>query len=153
MKIWVDADACPVPVKDIISAAANRRKVETVFVANKPLMLASSPLLKLIQVQNEPDAADLYIKDHVDECDLVITQDILLAHNLVALGVSVIDPRGRKYTQDNIGEIVSTRNLMQSLRDSGEVKGGPKQFGNREKQAFAAIFDQELSRLLRKQAL
>ena len=153
MKIWVDADACPGPVKDIISAAANRRRVETVFVANKSLILASSPFLKLIQVENRPDAADLYIKDHVDEHDLVITQDILLAHSLVASGVTVIDPRGRKYTEDNIGQIVSTRNLMQSLRDSGEISGGPKQFGNKEKQAFAAAFDQELSRLLRKRAL
>jgi len=153
MKIWVDADACPGPVKDIISVAANRRRVETVFVANKSLMLASSPFLKLVQVENRPDAADLYIKDHVDERDLVITQDILLAHHLVASGVMVIDPRGRKYTEDNIGQIVSTRNLMQSLRDSGEVSGGPKQFGNREKQAFAAAFDQELSRLLTKPAL
>ena len=153
MKIWVDADACPGPVKDIICAAAIRRRVETVFVANKPLMLGSSPFLKLIQVEKGPDVADLYITERVDEHDLVITQDILLAHNLVASGVTVVDPRGRKYTEDNIGEIVSTRNLMQVLRDSGEVGGGPKQFGNKEKQAFAAAFDQELSRLLRKQSL
>jgi uncharacterized protein len=152
MKIWVDADACPGPVKEVISVAANRRRVETIFVANKPLMLASSPFLKLIQVEKGPDAADLYIKAHANGHDLVITQDILLAHNLVASGVTVIDPRGRKYTEDNIGEIVSSRNLMQSLRDSGEVTGGPKQFGNKEKQAFAAAFDRELSRLFRKQA-
>jgi uncharacterized protein len=125
MKIWVDADACPVPIKDIVCAAANRRSVETIFVANKPLLLASSPFLKLIQVENKPDAADSYIIEHVDQHDLVITQDILLAHNLVATAVTVIDPRGRKYTEDNIGEIVSTRNLMHSLRDGGEVSGGP----------------------------
>jgi uncharacterized protein YaiI (UPF0178 family) len=153
MKIWVDADACPGPVKDIVCAAANRRSVETIFVANKQLLLASSEYLKLVQVKNEPDAADSYIIEHADRHDLVITQDILLARNLVASGVAVIDPRGRKYTEDNIGEIVSTRNLMQSLRDGGEVSGGPKSFGNKEKQAFAAAFDQELSKLLRKRKL
>lgn len=150
MKIWVDADACPGPVKDIVSLAANRRAVETIFVANKPLLLASSPYLKLTQVEKGLDVADAYIKDHANEQDLVITQDILLAHALVASGVTVIDPRGKKYTDDNIGQMVSTRNLMQVLRDTGEVSGGPKQFGNKEKQAFAAVFDQELSRLLRK---
>lgn len=149
MKIWVDADACPAPVKEIVSAAANRRSVEAIFVANKPLWVGSSPFLKCIQVENRPDAADLYIVEHVDQQDLVITQDILLAQNLVASEVSVIDPRGRKYTEDNIGEIVSTRNLMQSLRDGGEISGGPKPFGNKEKQAFASVFDKELSRLLR----
>ena len=95
MKIWVDADACPGPVKDIVSLAANRRAVETIFVANKPLLLASSPYLKLTQVEKGLDVADAYIKDHANEQDLVITQDILLAHALVASGVTVIDPRGK----------------------------------------------------------
>jgi uncharacterized protein len=149
MKIWVDADACPGVVKDIIVTAAIRWTVETVFVANKLLSLPTSPYLFFIQVNKEPDAADLYIKEHAKRLDLVITQDILLAQMLVPLGVVVIDPRGKKYTQDNIGESVSTRNLMQGLRDSGEITGGPKQFGDREKRAFASSFDQELTRLLR----
>jgi len=149
MKIWVDADACPGVVKDIIVSAAIRRTTEAVFVANKPLSLPNSPYLSFIQVNKELDAADLYIKEHAKKFDLVITQDILLAHLLVPAGAVVIDPRGKKYTEDNIGEVVSTRNLMQGLRDSGEITGGSKQYGDREKRAFAASFDQELTRLLR----
>ena len=85
----------------------------------------------------------------ISDVDLVITQDILLAHMLVTAAISVIDPRGKKYTEDNIGQIVSTRNLMQGLRDEGEITGGSKQFGDRERRAFAAVFDKELTRLLR----
>lgn len=79
----------------------------------------------------------------------MITQDILLAHCLVANEIVAIDPRGRKYTEDNIGQVVATRNLLQDLRDSGEIAGGPKQFGDKEKRAFAAAFDQELTKLLK----
>ncbi len=149
MQIWVDADACPGAVKDIIVAAANRRAIKAAFVANKFLFLPISPYLSFVQVNTDPDAADLYIKGHAKKFDLVITQDILLAHVLVPMEVVVIDPRGKKYTQDNIGESVSTRNLMQGLRDSGEITGGPKQFGDKEKRAFASTFDKELTRLSR----
>ncbi len=149
MKIWVDADACPVAVKDVVVLAAIRRNVEAIFVANAPLPLANSPYLSFIQVKKGPDEADLYIKEHAQKFDLVITQDILLAHMLMPIGAVVINPHGKKYTEDNIGESVSTRNLMQELRDIGEIKGRQKQFGDKEKRAFAATFDQELTRLLR----
>lgn len=149
MKIWVDADACPGVVKDIIITAAIRKKLEAVFVANQLLSLPISPFLSFVQVNKVLDAADLYIKEHAKKFDLAITQDILLAHALVSIEVAVIDPRGKKYTEDNIGDIVSTRNLMQGLRDSSEITGGSKQFGDREKRAFAATFDQELTRLLK----
>lgn len=151
MKIWVDADACPVAVKDIIVTAAVRRKVEAVFVANQRLDLPTSAYLCYIKVDKGPDVADLYIKEHAVKFDLVVTHDILLAHALVPAGVIVIDPRGKKYNEDNIGQIVSTRNLMQSLRDSGEITGGSKQFGDKERRLFAAAFDQELTKLLRTQ--
>lgn len=149
MKIWVDADACPSAVKDIIIIAASRRAVEAVFVANKYLSLPSSVYISFIQVDKRPDAADLYIKENAKQQDLIVSQDILLAHVLIAQGMSVIDPRGKKYTEDNIGQVLATRNLMQGLRDSGEITGGHKQFGEKEKRAFAASFDQELTRLLR----
>jgi len=149
MKIWVDADACPGLVKDIIVNAAIRRAIETVFVANKLISLPSSDYLSFMQVDKGPDAADLYIKDNAKKLDLVVSQDILLAHMLVSGGVVVIDPRGKKYTEDNIGQVVATRNLMQGLRDSGEITGGQKQFGDKEKRAFAAVFDQELTKLLK----
>ena len=131
MKIWVDADACPSAVKDIVATAANRRAVNTVFVANKQLLLPPSTYLSFVLVDKAADAADIYIRDNVQSLDLVITQDIPLAHVLVPMGVVVINPRGDKYTPDNIGDRISMRNLMQDLRDSGEVKGGPKQFGGR----------------------
>lgn len=149
MKIWVDADACPVVVKDIILSAIHKRAINVVFVANKYLTLPSSTLISSMQVDNSPDAADLYIKENAKISDLVITQDILLAHALVCRGIVVIDPRGKKFSEDNIGQVVATRNLMQGLRDTGEITGGPKQFGDKEKRAFAAAFDQEITRLLK----
>ncbi len=149
VKIWIDADACPNVVKDIIISAANKRAIDVIFVANKQLTLPASKHLILIQVDSGPDAADIYIKENAKKFDLVITQDILLAHSLVAADVVAIDPRGRKYTENNIGQVVATRNLMQTLRDSGEITGGPKQFGDKEKRAFAAVFDQELTKLLK----
>jgi uncharacterized protein len=149
MKIWVDADACPGPVKDIIISATIRRAIKTVFVANKYLNLPVSEYLSFVQVNKESDAADFYIRENAKKSDLVISQDILLAQMLVLKGIVVVDPRGRKYTENNIGEIVATRNLMQELRDIGALTGGAKQFGDREKRAFASAFDQELTRLIR----
>ncbi len=150
MKIWIDADACPNIVKDIVISAAIKRAIDVIFVANKYLTLPLSPHLFLIQVDATPDAADIYIKENARKSDLVITQDILLAHALVTANIVAIDPRGKKYTEDNIGQVVATRNLMQGLRDTGEISGGPKQFGDKEKRAFAAAFDQELTKLLKK---
>ena len=152
MKIWVDADACPGAVKGIIAAAANRRAVATVFVANKPLALPASACITSVQVDRQADAADIYIKEHAQRFDLVVTADIPLAHALVPMGVVVIDPRGDKFTDDNIGERLSLRNLIYDLRATGEVTGGPKQFGDKEKRAFAATFDRELTRLLKDRA-
>jgi uncharacterized protein YaiI (UPF0178 family) len=150
MKIWIDADACPKVVKDIVISAAHKRAIDVIFVANKHLALPVATNLIFVQVDIAPDAADIYIRENAKKFDLVITQDILLAHALVSADIVAIDPRGRKYTEDNIGQVVATRNLMQGLRDSGEITGGPKQFGDKEKRAFAAAFDQELTKLLKK---
>jgi uncharacterized protein YaiI (UPF0178 family) len=149
VKIWVDADACPSAVKDIIIRAASRRSVKAIFVANKQLGLPMSPYLAFVQVNPDPDAADSYIVEHAEKHDLVVTQDILLAQLLIPAGMIVIDPRGKKFSQENIGERVALRNFLQSKRDTGEITSGPKPFGSKEKQAFAAAFDQELTRLLR----
>jgi len=149
VKIWIDADACPGAVRDIVVKAAVRRLIEAIFVANKQLGLPTSPYLSFVQVESAPDAADNYIREHAQKLDLVVTQDILLAQVLIPLDVVVIDPRGKKYSEDNIGERVSIRNLLQERRDSGEITGGPKPFGIKGKQAFASTFDQELTRLLR----
>ncbi|MBX3149799.1 YaiI/YqxD family protein [Candidatus Obscuribacterales bacterium] len=149
MKIWVDADACPGAVKDIIVTAAHRRKVETVFVANKLIVVPDSPMISAIQVDMSPDAADRLIESRAVKGDLVITQDIPLAHALVQNSVTVINPRGEAFTPENIGERLSMRNLMQDVRDAGELTGGPKAFGDKEKRTFASMFDKELTRLLR----
>lgn len=150
MKIWVDADACPGAVRDIVLSAAYKRKVETVFVANKLLALPVSDLVSFVQVANTPDAADGYIIEQAVVGDLVITQDIPLAHPLVHRNIVVISPRGVVFDEDNIGERLSIRDMMQDMRDSGVVTGGPKQFGDKEKREFASSFDRALTKLLKK---
>ncbi len=147
MKIWVDADACPVAVKDIISRAAHRKTIETIFVANKILPLMESPYISFVQVDATPDAADQYIGENAVEGDLVVTQDIPLAHILVPMNVVVLSPRGLVFTPDNIGERIAVRNLMQDLRDTGETTGGPKPFGDKERREFASAFDRALTKL------
>lgn len=147
MKIWVDADACPVAVRDIISRAAHRRAIETVFVANKSFPIMQSPHISFVEVDDTPDAADRFIGENAQSVDLVITQDIPLAHILVSKEIVVLSPRGVTFTPDNIGERISVRNLMQDLRDSGEATGGPKPFGDKERREFASAFDRALTKL------
>jgi uncharacterized protein len=148
--IWVDADACPGPVKDIIVAAAKRLNLNTVFVANKQILLPPHDCLSCVLVELGADAADQHIADRAVPGDLAITADIPLAHTLVTKGVTVIDHRGGKFTEDNVGDRMSGRELMQHLRDSGEISGGPKPFGDKEKRAFAATLDRELTRLTKR---
>lgn len=149
LSIWVDADACPGAIRDIILRAAERLAVSVVFVANKPLNLPDSPYVSLVQVSQGPDVVDAYIIAHAAPGDLVVTQDIPLAAELVPKGISVISPRGDHYTLDNIGEHLSRRNLMQDLRDTGAISGGPRPFDHKLKRRFANYFDAELNRLLR----
>jgi uncharacterized protein YaiI (UPF0178 family) len=149
--IWVDADAVPGPVKDTVMAAAKRLNVSAVFVANKEIFLPPYECLSCVVVPAGADEADRHIADAAGAGDLVVTADIPLAHMLVAKDVTTIDPRGGKFTADNIGNMLSSRELMQHLRDSGEMMGGPKPFGDKDKRAFAATFDRELTRLLRRQ--
>lgn len=149
MKIWIDADACPGPVKEIVIRAAERLRVPVVFVANKPLTLPRSELLSTVQVGKGLDVADAHIAAGATPGDLVVTQDIPLAAVLVKKGVAAIDVRGEPFEQDTIDERLSTRNFMQELRDSGVTTGGPKAFGPQDRQKFAGSFDRELSRLLR----
>ena len=149
MKIWVDADACPGPVRDIVVRAVERVKVSAIFVANKPLRLPRSDFLSTVQVGKGLDVADLHIANHAQAGDLAITQDIPLAAALVKKGVVCLDVRGEPFTPEGIDAQLSMRNFMQELREGGVVTGGPKGFGPQDRQRFAASFDRELSRLMR----
>lgn len=147
--IWVDADACPNPIKEILFRAADRRGVDLRLVANQSLRIPRSPRVRSLTVPQGFDAADDYIVEQAGADDLVVTQDIPLAAALVEKGIAVIDPRGREYDARNIGERLSMRNFMDEMRGAGVQTGGPAAFGDREKQAFANAFDRILTRLLR----
>jgi uncharacterized protein YaiI (UPF0178 family) len=149
LKIWVDADALPGAVKEIILRASKRLAIETVFVANKMVQVGESRLVTFVRVGAGADVADAYIAERAAPADLCVTADIPLAAALVAKGVAVIDPRGDVYSEDNVGERLSVRDLMTSLREIGESTQGPPPFSAKAKQKFAAGLDSLLARALR----
>ena len=146
MRIWVDADACPVVIREIVYKAAKRTAVQVILVANRSLSIPKSPFISAVHVRQGLDAADDEIVDRLEEGDLVITADIPLADRVVALGGVALNPRGEMYTADNIGERLSTRDFFDSLRSAGVETGGPPALGAREKQAFANGLDTLLTR-------
>jgi uncharacterized protein YaiI (UPF0178 family) len=146
MKIWVDADACPKAVKNILYKAADRLRIPTTFVANGPLRLPESKNLFFLLVDRGFDVADQKIVELIQSGDLVITADIPLAAEVVEKGAFALNPRGDFYTKENVRDKLAMRNLMSELRDMGEVQGGPSSFSNRDKQAFAAKFDAFLTK-------
>jgi uncharacterized protein YaiI (UPF0178 family) len=151
MRLWLDADAAPRDVKDICLRAAERLKLETVLVANHRLQLPPGyTYVSTVRVEGGPDVADRYIAEHAAAGDVVVTADIPLAAILVPKAVTVIDPRGEEYTTESIGERLSVRNFMDSLRGVGVDTGGPAAWGQREKQAFANALDRVLTRALRR---
>jgi uncharacterized protein len=150
-KIWIDADACPAPVKEIVIRAVQRLKVPAVFVANSPMRLPLSEFLSTVQVSAGLDVADTHIAAHANPGDLAVTQDIPLAAVLVKKGIVTLDVRGEPFTAENVDERLSVRNFMQELREGGVTTGGPKPFSTQDRQRFAASFDRELSRLVREQ--
>ena len=150
MKLWLDADAAPRDVKDVCFRASERLSLTTILVANQRLMLPIGyRFLSAIRVEGGPDVADQYIADHAEKGDVAVTADIPLAAILVPKGVIVIDPRGDEYTPEVIGERLSVRNFMDSLRSTGVETGGHASYGAREKQAFANSLDRALTRALR----
>ncbi|MEX2284555.1 MAG: YaiI/YqxD family protein [Gemmatimonadota bacterium] len=152
MTIWIDADAAPRDVKDIILRAAKRLKIPTVLVANQRLSVPlNNPQVSTVWVQGGPDVADRYIAEHAIEGDVAITADIPLAAILVQKGLIVLDPRGEQYSAENVQERLSIRDFMDSLRGSGVETGGSKPFGAKDKQAFAAALDRVLAAARRKQ--
>jgi uncharacterized protein YaiI (UPF0178 family) len=149
MKIWIDADACPRVVKEIVFRAAERLQVEVCLVANQGLAKHHSRYVSSVVVAGGPDEADKYIAGHASPADLVITADIPLAARIVENGGVALDPRGELYTGENVGERLSLRDLLQGLRDEGLVQGGPAPFGPADRQRFASALDRTLTRMLR----
>lgn len=147
LKIWVDADACPVVIKEILFRAAERTQIETILVANKLLRVPPSPWLRAMQVPGGFDVADDEIVKQIKPGDLVITADIPLAAQVIAKGGHALNPRGEFYSASNIQERLAMRNFMEELRGSGVDISGPSSFSQNDRQAFAAELDRFLTRL------
>ena len=147
MKIWVDADACPVVVKEILFRAATRTGVELTLVANQPLSTPSSANIKTVQVPGGFDVADDEIVKRLGAGDLVITSDIPLAAEVIAKGGHALSPRGEMHTSENIGARLNMRDFLDTMRSSGvEMGGGPAAFSQRDKQTFANELDRFLTK-------
>ncbi|PBJ83079.1 DUF188 domain-containing protein [Lysobacteraceae bacterium NML93-0399] len=140
-QIWVDADACPVVIRDILFRAAERAGVQTTFVANQFLRTPPSRHIRALQVSGGFDVADDAIAARARSGDLVVTQDIPLAARVIERGAEAIDPRGARFTADNIAERLSMRNFMDELRGAGVQTGGPAALHARDRQAFAGQLD------------
>lgn len=149
MKIWIDADACPRVIKEIVFRASERLHIPVCLVANKSLAKHETHLVQCVVVKEGFDVADDHIAEHAAPEDLIITADIPLAARIVAKGGVALDPRGELYTEDNVGERLSMRDLMAELRAGGLVQGGPAQFCNTDRQRFASSLDRQLTRMLR----
>ena len=149
MKIWIDADACPRVIKEILFRASQRLKVQVCLVANKSLAKHNTHLVESIVVAEGFDIADDYIAENAAAEDLVITADIPLAARIVAKGGVALDPRGELYTEVNVGERLSIRDLMMELRSGGLVQGGPAQFNMTDRQRFASSLDRLLTQMVR----
>ena len=147
MKIWVDADACPGVVKDILFRAAERTGVELTLVANQPLGTPSSANINSIQVPRGFDVADDEIVKRLDAGDLVITSDIPLAAEVIEKGGHALSPRGEMHTTENIRARLNMRDFLDTMRSSGvEMSGGPAAYSQRDKQTFANELDRFLTK-------
>ena len=145
--IWVDADACPKVIKEILFRAADRTGVLLTLVANQPLEVPRSHNIASIQVPSGFDVADNYIVQKADPGDLVITADIPLAAEVIEKGCQALNPRGERYTENNIRQRLNMRDFMDSLRSSGvEAGGGPAAFSQSDRQAFANQLDRLLAK-------
>lgn len=150
MKLWIDADAAPRDVKEIAFRTAKRLDLATVLVANQRLQPpAGNPNVTAVWVDGGPDVADQHIADAAEPGDIAVTADIPLAAALVAKGVHVVDPRGEIFTPENVGERLSVRDFMDAARGAGLVTGGPRPYGPKDRQAFAAALDRVVTRAMR----
>lgn len=151
MKLWIDADAAPREVKEIVLRAAQRLELQAVLVANRRLATPQHhAFVESVCVEGGPDVADRFIADHALAGDIAITADIPLAAILVEKSVVVIDPRGEEYTAETIGERLTVRDFMDSLRGAGVETGGSRPYRSSDKHAFAAALDRVLARARRR---
>ncbi|MDE1935127.1 YaiI/YqxD family protein [Bradyrhizobium sp.] len=150
IRIYVDADACP--VKDEIYRVAARHGLPVSVVAGQFIRVPQDRLIERIAAGPAMDAADDWIAERAGPCDIVITADIPLASRCVKSGAEVIAPNGKPFTEQSIGMTLAVRNLMADLRSSGEITGGPKSFAARDRSAFLSALDQAIRRIQRRQA-
>lgn len=148
-KIWVDADACPVAIKEMLIRAAKRTGIQITFVANQCLSLPPFKNIKSVQVSSGFDVADNWIVNQTQAGDLVITQDIPLADEVISKGAVAIGPRGHLYTRDNIKARLTMRDFMETMRSSGVHSGGPAPLNLQDKQNFANQLDRWLNKTKR----
>ena len=145
MRIWIDADACPKAIKEVIYKASMRLQIPVTLVANSQLSIPARSLVIAVQVEKGDDIADQYIVDHVQANDLVITADIPLAALVVEKGAVALNPRGELYTAENVREHLSYRNHMQSLRGGGVITGGPSSLGAKDKEMCSNALNRYLT--------
>ncbi len=147
MHIWVDADACPNVIKEILFRAAERAKIPTTLIANQLITIPRSPYIQRIQVTKGFDVADNEIVKRVNANDLVITQDIPLAAEVINKGATALHPRGELYTKANIHARLTMRNFMETMRSAGIETGGPPPLSQQDRQQFANQLDQLIQKL------
>jgi|SRR5687768_7933980 len=146
MHIWVDADACPAVIRDILFRAAERRRIRMTLVANKLLRAPPSPYIRALQVPRGIDVADSHIVRELAPGDLVITADIPLAADVIARGGHALNPRGELYSAENIQERLALRNFLDELRGTGERTGGPAALAHTDRKRFADQLDRLLAK-------
>ena len=144
MAIWIDADACPNVVKEILFRAAQRTKIPLILVANQAIRTPLSPYITSVQVSAGFDVADNHIVQQLSQGDLVITADIPLAAEVVEKEAIALNPRGEKYTKENIKQRLTMRNFMEEMRSTGQASGGPPPLNQQDRQAFANALDRYL---------
>ena len=149
IRIYVDADACP--VKDEVYRVAARHRLPVVVVAVGFIRVPQDPLIERVAAGNSPDAADDWIAERAGKTDIVITADVPLASRCVKSGATVLAPNGRPFTEDSMGMTLAVRNLMHDLRSAGEVTGGPRPFSPRDRSAFLSALEEAIRRLQRAQ--
>ncbi len=148
MQIWIDGDACPVDVKELLFRTAERRKVRMTVVANSSIRVPRSDYLSTVLVSDGANVADRRIVELLEPGDLVVTADIPLAADVIAKGGEALDPRGELHTDATIGQRFAMRNLLDQMRGSGEVVRGPKGYSANDRQAFANALDRWVTRAL-----